>query len=40
MGYAIFAFIVIFLLVGSGLLLLFYPECGQRLADALFTAGE
>jgi tight adherence protein C len=36
MGYAILAFIVIFLLAGSGLLLLFYRETlGQRLADVL-----
>ena len=36
MGYAILAFVVIFLLAGSGLLLLFYRETlGQRLADVL-----
>jgi len=36
MGYAILAFLFIFFLVGSGLLLLFYRETpGQRLADVL-----
>jgi tight adherence protein C len=36
MGYAILAFVVIFLLAGSGLLLLFYRETlGQRLAEVL-----
>ena len=41
MGYAIAAFIVFFLLVASGLLLLFYREVlGQRLAGILRPRGE
>ena len=38
MGYAIATFVIIFLLTGSGLLLLFYREAlGKRLADVLST---
>jgi tight adherence protein C len=38
MGYALATFVIIFLLLGSGLLLLFYREAlGRRLADVLST---
>jgi tight adherence protein C len=41
MGFAIVAFIVFFLLIGSGLLLVFYRELlGQRLAGALSPRGD
>jgi tight adherence protein C len=40
MGYAILAFLLVFLLVGSGLLLLFYREAlGQRLSTILTPRG-
>jgi tight adherence protein C len=41
MGYAIFAFVIFFLLVASGLLLVFYREMlGQRLATVLGSRGD
>jgi tight adherence protein C len=41
MGYAIFAFVIFFLLIASGLLLLFYREAlGQRLAGILGSRSD